>query len=207
MEKTVSLKEVERRAYRSTFEDGFYDLACGGLFWLLALIQVFESAGISRFICYPFILLLAIIPWLGKRYVTIPRLGAVEFGEKRKARKRYTALIGLGVIVVMLPLVVMMFAKGFPQNMTWQTVALVAAPVIAIGVFLLDYSRMYIYAALLLFSIVASESLRVYFPMPLPGLVAFGVPGAAIIGYGFSLLLSFLKKYPRPAAEVTDVSR
>ena len=32
MEKTESLKEIERRAYRSTFEDGIYDIQFGLLF-------------------------------------------------------------------------------------------------------------------------------------------------------------------------------
>lgn len=202
-----SLKALERRAYRSTFEDGFYDITWGCLFLLFAWIPLLGSLGIARFYGYPFVLVLALIPWLGKRYVTIPRLGAVEFGEKRKARTRYTALIGVAALVLMLPLVVLMFAKGFPGGLTWTVVGLIAAPVIAVGVFLMDFSRMYIYALLLLYSIVATEFLIVYIDMPTTALLTFGAPGAAIVSYGSFLLFKFLKDHPKPTAEASDVSR
>ncbi|MFZ5980473.1 MAG: hypothetical protein ACOYVF_07550 [Candidatus Zixiibacteriota bacterium] len=205
MEKRLSLNEVERQAYRSTFEDGFYEISFGWIFWLFALLPVFESTGISRFYIYPFVLIAGLIPWLGKRFVTVPRLGAVEFGEKRKAKRRFTVLIGVIAVILMLPLWAMMFAKGFPGGMSWMTVALVAAPVIALGVFLMDYSRMYIYALLFFFSIVASEYLLDYVSFPLGNILAFGLPGAAISCFGLVLLVKFLKEYPRTNEEVSDV--
>lgn len=207
MEKVDSLQEVERRAYQSTFEDGFYELLWGGLFLLFSLIPLVESIGISRFYCYPFILILAVIPWVGKRYITIPRYGAVEYGKKRKSRKRFTVLISIMAVIMMLPLVIMMITRGFPGGLTWRAVALIAAPVIAIGVYLMDYSRMYIYALFFFFSIVASEFLYNYIGMPYNNLITFGVPGTALIGYGFSLLIRFLKEYPKPATEDSDVCR
>lgn len=206
MQKRESLKEVERRAYRSTFEDGFYEMVWGGLFLLFAWFPVLESGGVSRFYCYPSILLLALIPWLGKRYVTIPRLGEVEFGEKRKARKRYITWIGVGALVLMLPVVTVMLATDLPRGQTWLTFALIIAPVVAIGVLLMGYSRMYIYALLFLSCIVTSEILLEYIGSPLGNLLAFGLPGIAIAGYGFLLLQKFLKDYPKLTAEATDVS-
>jgi hypothetical protein len=202
-----SLKALERRAYRSTFEDGFYDITWGCLFLLFAWIPFLGSVGISRFYAYPFVLVLVLIPWLGKRYVTIPRLGAVEFGEKRKARVRNTALIGVAALLLMLPVAVLMFAKGFPGGFTWTAVGLIAAPVLAIGVFLMDLSRMYVYAILLFYSIVATETLRVYIGTSSSALLAFGAPGVAVVCYGFLLLLKFLKDHPKPTTEISDVSR
>ena len=55
-----SLNSIERRAYRSTFSDGVYDIAFGAVFILLALIPVLESIGISRYYGY----LLFILPAL-----------------------------------------------------------------------------------------------------------------------------------------------
>jgi hypothetical protein len=207
MERNESLKEVERRAYRSTLEDGFYELLWGGLFLVFAWIPILESIGISRFYCYPSILILLIIPWLGKRYVTIPRLGMVEFGEKRKSRGRYTTLIGIAAVALMLPLVIMMLTQGFPGSLTWSTIALIAAPLIAIGVFLMDYSGMYIYAILFFFSIVVSEIFHAHSHLPSISLLAFGIPGGTIACYGLFLLYRFLKDYPKPTAGASDVSR
>jgi hypothetical protein len=201
----VSLQEVERRAYRSTFQDGFYEILWGGLFLMFALIPVVESLGVSRYYCYPSILVLALIPWLGKRYITQPRLGAVEFGGKRKSRQRLTAAIGVIALVLMAPLVIIMLAKGLPDGLTWQTVALIAAPAITIGVLLLNYSRMYVYASLFIFSIVASEFLLHYVTKPLGNFLAFALPGVLILGYGIFLLVTFLMAYPRLNEEAPDV--
>ena len=66
---------------------------------------------------------------------------------------------------------------------------------------------MYLFAALCLFSIAASE-----FLLPLTGklvaaFVAFGLPGLAILAFGFSLLFKFLREYPHPPSEDSHVSR
>jgi hypothetical protein len=171
------------------------------IFLLFAWIPTIESLGISRFYCYPLILVLAPIPWSGKRYITIPRLGAVEFGEKRKARSRNRALIGIIAIILMLPLVIVMLAGGLPGGLTWKMVALFAAPVVAIGILLLDFPRMFIYMMLFIYSIFGSEFLIPHIGGRLGNLIAYGTPGAAILGYGFFLLYRFLKKYPRTGKE------
>jgi hypothetical protein len=202
-----SLREIERRAYRSTFEDGIYDIVWGMLFLILAWIPVFESAGIPRYYGYAFLLILAPIPWLGKRFITIPRLGAVEFGEKRKSRRQYTVLIGIGAIILILPLLIIMSAQGFPGGLTWRTAGLIAAPVVAIAVYFMDYPRMYIYAAALLFSILESEMLISYVGTPLNFFISFAIPGVAILVFGLKLLVSFMKKYPKPTQEASHVSR
>jgi hypothetical protein len=201
-----SLKDIERRAYRSTFQDGFTDIAWACLFLIFAWIPVLDVVGISRFYAYPFVLVPALIVWLGKRYVTVPRMGAVEFGPARKSHRRYTAIIGIIALLLMLPLIIMMFAGGVPARPTWMTAGIIAAPAVAIGVILLRFSRMYIYAMLFLFSIVASEFLRAYVARPYESLVAFGIPGVLISVYGFYLLFGFMREYPRPGPEVPYVS-
>ncbi len=95
MKTTDSLKEIERRAYRSTFEDGIYDIQFGLLFLIVACIPILEIVGISRLFGYSLLIISPILlPWLGKRYITIPRMGAVEFGPKRKSKMRLLLAIG-----------------------------------------------------------------------------------------------------------------
>lgn len=202
-----SLKEIERRAYRSTFEDGIYDIVIGMLFLILAWIPIFESAGIPGLYGYALLLGLAPVPWLGKRFITIPRLGAVEFGEKRKTRRRFSILIGIGTIVLILPLLIMMFSNGFPGGSTWRTVGLAMAPILAIAVYFMDYPRLYIYAALLLFCVLEAEVLLSYVGTPLNFFISFAIPGVAILGLGLKLLLGFMRKYPRPTQEAPHVVR
>lgn len=196
MKPADSLKEIERRAYRSTFADGLYDIPFGLVFLILAWIPVLEAAGISRFYGYGLFVFPILIPWLGKRYITSPRLGAVEFGSKRKARSRFLFWTGAVVVVLTLPLVLMIIARGFPGGFTWMTIAVFVAPLAAIGVFMMDYPRLYVYAALLLAGVVQAEFLLEYVGAPLNTLVSFGVPGLAIVAYGITLLVGFIKKYP-----------
>jgi len=45
--KQFNLKEIERRAYRSTFEDGLFDIFYGCLIILLGTTALIDKAGIS----------------------------------------------------------------------------------------------------------------------------------------------------------------
>lgn len=196
-----SLKSIERRAYRSTFDDGIYDITFGVGFLILAWIPTLESLGISRFVGYLLFLIPVAIPWPAKRFITIPRLGMVEFGDKRKNRSRILLWILAPVIFLMLPLIIIMIGQGIPAGRIWLLVAAFAAPIFAIAVFIMDFPRMFFYAALLAVGILQSEFLMPYVGVPLNVILSFGIPGILILILGLSLLIRFLRKYPRPAPE------
>lgn len=206
MTTTESLKELERRAYRATFEDGVYDILFGLVFLILAGIPILETMGISRFPGYFLFLIPILVLWLGKRHITIPRLGFVEFGPKRKSKRRVLAWVFGVVLVLTLPLMIIMLRQGLPGNQVWFIVALFAAPLLAVAIFAVDCPRLYIYAALLAATVAESEFLTSYVGTPFNALISFGIPGTAIIIYGISLLITFIKKYPLPAQEVPHVS-
>lgn len=207
MKPTDSLKAVERQAYSATFQDGIYDLLFGAIFLVCAWIPVMEAIGVHRYFLYPAFLVPILVLWLGKRYVTIPRLGIVEFGSKRKNRRRLIALIGVIAIVLMFPLVLMQLADGFADGKVWLLMGLIAAPVFAIAVIFMDFSRMYVYGAWLFFAIVESEYLLRYFGEPYNLVVSFGLPGVVITGYGLMLLIRFLATHPKQTTEMPHVSR
>jgi hypothetical protein len=206
--KTVdSLKELERRAYRSTFDDGIYDIQFGLIFLILALIPILQTVGISRFVGYALLIISPmLLPWLGKRFITIPRMGAVEFGPKRKSRRRLLLAIGAAVIILMLPLLIMIVGKGIPGRLGWSIIAMSAAPVLAIAVYFLDFPRLFVYLALLMFAVFESEILLEYVHSPFNTIISLGIPGAIIFAIGLTLLFKFMKKYPKPAPEVNHVS-
>jgi hypothetical protein len=201
MKANDSLKSIERRAYRATFKDGIYDITFGLAFLILAWIPVLESLGISRFIGYFLFLIPILIPWPAKRFITLPRLGLVEFGPKRKARKHVLLWILAVVILATLPLYVMMVAKGASDGQTWLLTAALILPIAAIAVFIMDFPRIYLYAAVLAMGIVESEFLIAYVGTPLNAILSFGLPGILILILGLSLLVRFLTDYPRPVPE------
>ena len=190
MKPTDPLKAIERQAYTATFQDGIYDLFWAAFFLVCAWIPVMEAFGISRAWLYPAFLIPVLIVWLGKRFITVPRLGMVEFGSKRRNRRRLITLISVAAIVLMLPLILIMTANGVSAGMGWLFVALVAAPLFAIAVVSLDFSRMYIYAGLLIFAVVESEFLLRYLAQPYAALIAFGIPGVAITVYAVALVVN-----------------
>jgi hypothetical protein len=207
MKPDQSLKTVERQAYTATFQDGIYDLFWAAFFLICAWIPIMEALGISRFYLYPSFIIPLLIVRLGKKYVTIPRMGMVEFGSKRKNRRRLIALVGAATIILMLPLIILMIASGVSAGMGWMFVALIAIPLFAIAVVSLDFSRMYVYAGLLIFAVIESEVLLRYISQPWASLISFGIPGAAITVFGVSLLVKFLASHPKPNAEMTHVNR
>lgn len=206
MHQANSLKEIERQAYRSTFADGIYDIFFGAGFLILAWIPALDFFGIPRLFGYLFGVVAILATWLGKRYVTIPRLGAVEFGPKRRSRKWLFALICAAIIFLVMPLVIMMSAQDFSGGRLWLMISPLAALFIALGAYLMDYPRLYIYAVVLVYGILQAEFLREYVGSPLDSLISFGIPGVIILGYGLSLLLRFVKRYPKPTPEVSHAN-
>lgn len=201
-----SLKNIEKRAYRSTFSDGLYDLAFGTIFMLMALIPVLESVGISRFFGYPFFIIPALIVVIGKRVITVPRMGSVEFGPKRKRKSRIILLIAAIAMFFMLPLLIIMFSTGLPDRLMWTTVVLIGAPLILLSVILLDHPRFILYCVFLFFGILLTEFMLEYIGVPIGHIVAFGFPGILINIYGLTLLATFVKKYPKLSSEANHVA-
>ncbi len=206
-----SLKAVERRAYRSTFNDGIYDIFFGIAFLILGWIPVLRNIGIPGNYEYLPFLVLPLILWLGKRYITIPRLGAVEFGPKRKTRRLLFLVVCAAFFFMTLPLLLMPafqdFGAGLSENVGLpMTVGMVAGPLVMIAAYFLDCPRIYIYAALLFFGIPHSGFLYDFVGIPLNSLISFGLPGAAILIYGLTLLVNFMKKYPGPTSEANHAN-
>lgn len=206
MNTTESLKQLERRAYRSTFEDGIYDIQFGLIFLILSSISLLASAGISRFAAYTLFIIPILLPLAGKRLITIPRMGAVEFGEKRKSKRRVALVIAAAVLLLMLPLIIAIAGKGVSGIVGWQLVALLALPVLAVGVYAMDFPRLWIYAALLIAGIAESEFLITRIGRPYNDLVAFGLPGVVIVSIGLNLLVRFVQKYPRSRPEANHAA-
>jgi len=208
MNASDSLASLERRAYRSTFNDGIYDLAFGWIFLVLAWIPVLEAVGFIRLYAYLFLLVPLPLLWLGKRHITTPRLGAVEFGTRRRVRRRSLMLMLGAVVVLMLPVVLMMLPtlRGQAHYTTWFAVAMIVAPVVLIAVYAFDYPRLLIYVALLGFAVVEANFLGGLLGSPLHTLISFGLPGAAILIYGVVLLVRFVQRYPRSMPAENHVS-
>ena len=89
----LDLKSIEKKVYRSFFEDGFWDIFIGmlllgfGLGWTRIIFDIMEPLYIL-IISIIWTTITFLIYYLGKKFITLPRIGTVKFGQKRKARQK-----------------------------------------------------------------------------------------------------------------------
>jgi hypothetical protein len=194
--KADGLAGLERRAWLSYHEDGLIDLAFG----LLLIVSFAASiADQYRYAAYVILLLIGPLLALAKRRITAPRLGAVQFGPERKARKRHVALL-IAALVAGTAAIPFVFGGG-----TWlQTHPGVVAVILGMLVFTafaaiafwLELARMYAVGALFGTAFMLTEIWHHQVPL----LVA----GIAVAASGGLRLRRFLQRYDTPMIERGD---
>ena len=201
MNEKIDLKKVEKQTYRITFTDGLYDMTYGSLLVFIAI------APILREILYPSYILFLILPpsliiLLGKRFITVPRIGIVKFNQNRtKSRGK----IGL-LIAILFPITVLMVVLtylglydikvgGYIVPVDAGLFVLILLSLIA---YILDYPHFYLYAVSIGLGIPLAASLKPIFGEPIHYIISFGISGTLILIYGIITLIKFIKKYPIP---------
>jgi len=212
MSELLNLKELEFQAFRRTFQDGLYDIYLGGLFASFAIFGSRVFPGIQTTLMTTIIYyvigfgLSSLVFWLGKYYITLPRIGLVKFGPKRQ--KRFKDLIWtLAVIVIVQSLIILLqFSNLLPTavrewlasilgqaNNQSLTIALVAAffvglPMLLIA-YLIDIPSGYYHAVIM--------ALAIFVMILLDHAWWMVVGGAMILLPGLFRLIRFIRQYPK----------
>jgi hypothetical protein len=211
-----NLKEIEKKAYKSTFQDGIWDIFLGCQLLILAVgtllsnIKIQEGGIMIILVTLQVLVLTAFI--FAKKRLTVPRMGIVKFGPERKRRIRKSRIILLGSIIVgavvflAAALVIRNYPAGRPKLLLVLPAAWVVNSIIVFSflAYYLDWSRLYLYG--------------VFFALPVPihmivkelvGVniisIAFAVPAIVMMAVGIMLLIRFLRDYPLPAGEMSIV--
>jgi len=205
----LDLKSIEKKVYRSFFEDGFWDIFIGMLLlgfslpWTRIIFDIFELLDIM-IISIIWNTITFLIYYLGKKFITLPRIGTVKFGQKRKARQKKLKIFLLinvlfGCIVFILTFFGLLEFLALAGSLTPLLLGLISYtfPFTIIAYFL-DFNRLYIYALMGGFSFFISVNIYSILGSPLDGIIGFGVPGGIIIAVGLILFIKFLRKYPKP---------
>lgn len=192
----MNLKQIERKAWVSHFEDGLWDIALA-MFMLTPAIRTFTDN-------VWFTLLFAVAPLVligGKRFITTPRIGRVKFGRERKDRQR-RILIAFGLTILITHAALVIVLGVLNPSETWMrvvTIGLCLGAILGLVAYLLDIPRLYGYFLLLLTGWVLWEA----FGDP-TGPIWLALSGGVVLTIGIALLLRFLHKYPKLAEEVLD---
>ncbi|MFX0019055.1 MAG: hypothetical protein ACFFAK_06865 [Promethearchaeota archaeon] len=205
----LDLKSIEKKVYRSFFEDGFWDIFIGmlllgfGLSWTRIIFDIFEPLNIMIIIII-WNTITFLIYYLGKKFITIPRIGIVEFGQKRKARQKKLKIFLLinvlfGSIVFILTFFGLLEFIILAGSFTPLLIGLISYTIpFTIIAYFLEFNRLYIYALMGGFSFFISDIIYSILGSPLDSIIGFGVPGGIIVVVGLIFFIKFLRKYPKP---------
>jgi len=208
MIKKIDLKKIEKQTYQFTFTDGLYDMAYGSLLFFIAI------APILREILYPSYIIFLILPAsliliLGKRFITIPRIGIVKFNQNR-TKSQHKLMLLIAILVPITIIMVMLTFLGIYNIRVGGYIVPVAAGLFALSLlsliaYIMEYSHFYLYAVSIGLGIPLAELLKPIFGEPLDYIFSFGISGALILIYGIITLIKFIKKYPIPNEEISSV--
>jgi len=213
MSTQLNLKEIERKAYRSTYQDGLWDIYYGLIVVGMSIFIYHPAEGYSAMNIILSLLIISLaygLFWAGKKYITLPRMGQVHFGEIRKQKKRTLAII-MGIFVLILIVLVGLTTLGWmnPQassdvkgalavhNSELLVVALIGSLILGTSMIVVayysDFPRGYYIALMMAMAVF----LMIYLNKPIYPILI----GGMIILPGVVLFIRFLKMYPLPREE------
>jgi hypothetical protein len=209
----IDLKELERKAFRATFQDGLWDIFLGLLLlnmgggtllggsemsplWSMVVLTLFAGAVLLLF-------------WAGKKFVTAPRIGTARFGAQRKGKLKRVRLVlflsvllgalmalwGVGSSVAGVPYVI---ARLPLPAYVWAGQCVV---VFGLAAYFMDVTRFYLYGVLyalpfpLGIMLAQNTSLSGTASMAL----TFGAAYGTMVLVGVALFVRFLRAYPKTA--------
>jgi hypothetical protein len=208
MNEKIDLKKVEKQTYRFTFTDGIYDIAYGSLIFFIAI------APILREILYPSYIIFMILPVsliivLGKRFITVPRIGIVKFNQSRTKSRNIIGLLIAILVPVTVVMVVLTFLGVYNIRVGGYIVpvgaGLFALILLSTIAYIMDYPHFYLYAVSIGLGIPLATLLKPILGDPLHYLISFGISGTLILLYGIITLIKFIKKYPISHEEISSV--
>jgi hypothetical protein len=206
----INLKELERKAFRSVFQDGLWDIFIGFLFTQFVIALFLSERGLGDFwssaVLFPIYLIVLVGVILLKKYVVAPRLGLVQFSKERKSKFKRLILM-TNVILVLGIIAAVFFIDLSNLQIKWlvpATFSLMLLIGFSVVAYLLDLARFYIYGAMNGLAVVVGELLYQFAAASNHGLpVVFGATSSLMIIIGIVLLVNFLRKYPKPPKDLT----
>lgn len=207
MEEQIDLQGLEKRAWRSAFQDGLWDIYMGLLILGLGIAPFGYMFGLPAELGSMIIVLFwntiaVLFLILGKKLITVPRIGYVKFGVKRKKmKKRLLGFLLFNFILAVLFLFINLSGLFESLNIGGLTeplligLLLITVP-LSILAYFLEFHRLYIYAIFFGLGFSISELLYPLVGSPLDLFLSLGLGGIIVILIGLIYFIKFLRKYP-----------
>ncbi len=197
----IDLKKLERKAFTSIFQDGFFDIYFGILFVGIGLlISLTETLPrILVYVLFGTIIVLDLVLFLGgKRLLTVPRIGIIKIGQKRKAKKKKMVLIltVLMLITGMFYILTTLDLIPFEDYVSAFVFGVLFAFPIGLLAHFLILNRFYIHAILGSLSFFVSELSLSLTSNVFYSFLAFLITGIIICLTGIVIMYKFVQKFP-----------
>lgn len=204
MSSQISLKEAERKAYKSTFDDGLWDILLGWYF-LSFVFAIYLSPALGDFwssaATIPIWVLAFLVIWLVRKYIVKPRIGIVKFGQLRKARLMKFTLVMLvaNTIALILGIIAALSFGIVPGQVYSILFGMMLLIGFSIAAYFLDINRFYIYGLLLGLTPLVGEWLWSHGYASHHGLpICFGITAGIMILTGLVIFIRLLHNNPIP---------
>jgi hypothetical protein len=204
MSKQISLKEAERKAFRTAYNDGLWDILLGCFLSMFA-IAPFLSVKLGDFwssaVFLPFWGLVYLAVRAIRRTVVTPRIGVVEFGPVRRAKlTRFTlVMLAINIVAFILGIVAALNVGEISGEVTSIAFGMFLLAAFSLAGYLLDFVRLYIYGLLVGFSPLVGEWLWSHGYASHHGFpITFGTTAGIMIVVGLVLFIRLLHDNPLP---------
>lgn len=205
MSENIDIKELEKKAWVSTFQDGLWDIYIGliimglGFPWLGGFFGLPETVDVLVTI-FSWDIGAMIVLFLGKNYITKPRMGFAKFGQIRKKRNKllalFLAMMVAFTIITLIFTLIGMFQIQLPGFLVMLIIGLLFITLpFSILAYFIQLKRLYLYAIVGGLGLSLSEFLTPLFGPPYNDIIPFGGTGLVITISGLTLLVKFLRKY------------
>jgi hypothetical protein len=216
MNTPIDLKEIERKAFRSTYQDGLWDIYYGLIVIAMSIFVYRPPEGYSPRNIILMVVLFALgygLFWSGKKFITLPRMGKVTFGAIRK-KKRSAMMIILGIFIIFQLVLLAATAFGWFDPKASQLlnkflpngdgglliVSLIGSLILGISMIVIfyftDFPRGYYIALMMSLAVF----LMIFLNQPIYPILI----GVLIILPGLVLFTRFLKRYPLDRQEPSN---
>jgi hypothetical protein len=207
MSQNISLKEVERKVFATTFQDGLWDVFIGCVVLILAIGPFLSTTALGDFwssvVFLPFWAVVYLAIWLIRKHVVTPRIGVVKFGPSRKVKLSRLVTIGIVVNVAGFILGILSAqASDIPGWVVMTTFGLLMLTIFSVAAYFLDFARLYLYGVLMSLSALVGEWLYINMGASHHGWpITVGTTAAIMISVGLIKFAILLRHHPIPVEE------
>ena len=206
----MNLKEAERKAYRSQYHDGLYDLLLGAMFLAGPITSLCDYFGLKDpwaiFISLGFLLAIGVIFVYAKRKYSNPRMGAIRPNQKHKRKIRYMMfaniiLLAAGLIMFILALTgILPTPEGRILGLPIPAIVFFLACLVAFSVmaYLLNFNRLYLYGLIYGLSIPLGEWIEMATGFQLGSIVLMFLLAISVMITGVVIFKHFIESTPMP---------